>query len=118
MQSLWVCMGLYWPYDSICKLSKLSQGSPLNKKGAEERSGEVKMKKKYKNSELNLIWAIPEMLGGLAFIIASLIILTRVPDKPEIWGFVFLIGLVVIILDKGLSWFFKGINNVVEVFTK
>lgn len=75
-------------------------------------------KQKYKHSKIDLIWIIPEMLGGLGFIIATLVVLTRILDYLEVWELIFFIGLVVVVLDKGLHWFFKSIKDIIEVFTK
>lgn len=78
----------------------------------------MKKKQKYKHSKIDLIWIIPEMLGGLGFIIASLVVLIRIIDYLGVWELIFFLGLLIVVLDKGLDWFFKSIKDITEVFTK
>lgn len=73
------------------------------------------MKPKIKNSKIDLIWIIPEILAGLGFIIASILVLKNSPTEP-IWEFIFLVGIVIVVLGEGVSWLNKGVKNLMEIY--
>lgn len=71
------------------------------------------MKHKVKNSKFDLIWIIPEVIGGFGIIAATGIYLGTL-DAAEIWSFIFGIGLFLVVFKEGLDWTIKGVRELEE----
>lgn len=73
-----------------------------------------------KNTKWDLVWILPEIIGGLGVLASALWYLSNM-DSLEIVGtmmWIFHVVLVVIVLKEGLAWTRQGTDELTEVFKK